>query len=109
MKLIMSIIHGKDEAELLTALYKKGFSATKLASTGGLLNRSSVTLMTVTESDKLDAAIEIIREKCGTRKTVTIQPAEAFGVVGGFAPFPVEVDVGGATIFVLNVEQLLKV
>ena len=54
-------------------------------------------------------AIEAIESVCKSRKKITTPSTGTTGVsAGGYVPFPVEVTVGGATLFVLNVDQFLK-
>ena|GEM_PF-26140 len=108
MKLVYAIISHEDEHELISELSRRGFSATKQATSGGFLRKSNITLMIGTPAEQVKEVIDIIKSKCCTRKRVSIS-AEAFGIEGGFAPFPESVEVGSATIFVMNVEHFEKV
>lgn len=107
MKLIISVINKEDSASLLSELGEKGFMSTKLSTTGGFLRAGNVTLLTGTEDDKVDDVIEIIR-KCCSKHTQIIDP-----VAGGFnGQFPmgagVPITIGGATVFVVDVEKFIK-
>ena len=110
MKLIIAIVQDEDASRLLTNLMNKGFGVTKLATTGGFLKAGNTTMLIGVDDSRLDEAIEAIEEVCKSRKQLTTNNTSAAGVTsGGFVPFPVEVTVGGATLFVLSVDQFLKV
>ena len=106
MKLIMAIVSNDDTNFVIKALYKEKFQATKLATTGGFLEAGNTTLICGTDDDKVEHAIEIIGKE--SKRRTEIVPSTASYDIGRFTSFPVEVKVGGATIFVLNVDQFLK-
>lgn len=107
MKLILSIVSNDDSAKLSSALTKARFSVTRLATTGGFLMSGNTTLLIGTEDDKVEVAIGIIGEN--SKKRTKMVPSTASFGAGMYAGMPVEVAVGGATIFVLDVEQFKKV
>lgn len=107
MKLIYAVVNNDDSSSVSTALTKGGFFATKLSSTGGFLMSGNTTFLICTEDEKIDTAIEIISKKSKKRTQMLPSPA-AYGMAG-YTPYPVEVSVGGATIFVTNVERFEKV
>ncbi len=109
MKLIIAIVQDEDSSRLLTGLMNKNFGVTKLATTGGFLKAGNTTLMIGVEDERVNEAIEAIESVCRSRKQMTATQASATGAAGGYVPFPVEVTVGGATLFVLSVDQFLKV
>jgi len=96
MKLIFAIVNGDDSQSVSKALTKKGFFATKLASTGGC-----------TEDYLVDEVLDIIKAKSHKRKQY-VPSAPSLGI-GSYDSFPVEVSVGGATVFVTDVERFEKV
>ncbi len=104
MKLVIAIIHSEDSNKLNSALNQKGYSVTKLATTGGFLHAGNTTLMIGTDDDKVSDVMQILREQCRTRKQITTTSAP----MGGVMPYPIEVEVGGATVFVLDIEQFEK-
>ena len=106
MKLILAIMSNEDSPSVSAALTKESFQVTRLATTGGFLRAGNTTLIVGTENDKVEKAIEIIGEY--SRKRTEVVPSTASYDIGRFASFPVEVQVGGATIFVLDVEQFIK-
>ena len=62
MKLLIAILNDSEVEEVLRALAEHGFRATRIASTGGFLRRGNSTLLIGLESDRVDTAIELIRE-----------------------------------------------
>ena len=106
MKLILAIMSNDDAPTASSALTKEGYSVTRLATTGGFLRAGNTTLIIGCEDEKVDKAIEIMGEYSSRRTEVV--PATSSYDIGRFASFPVEVQVGGATIFVLDVEQFIK-
>ena len=110
MKLIIAIVQDEDSSRLLTGLMNKGFGVTKLATTGGFLKAGNTTLLIGVEDERVQEAIEAIESVCKSRKQLIAAHTSSSGVsTGGYVPFPVEVTVGGATLFVLSVDQFMKV
>lgn len=107
MKLIFAIVNNDDSHSVQSALTQNGIQATKLASSGGFLMAGNTTFMICSDDDRLDEVIEIIKKHSHKRKQFVPNSAN-FGI-GSYASFPVEVSVGGATIFVTNVERFEKV
>ncbi len=107
MKLIFAIINKDDSHTVSKALTKAGHFATKLASTGGFLSAGNTTFLICTENENVDNVIKIIEEKSHKRKQF-VPSAASFGI-GTYSSFPVEVSVGGATIFVTDIERFEKV
>jgi len=64
MKLILAIVKDSDDAPVITQLVSQGFRVTRVASTGGFLRRGNVTLLIGVEPDRLQAAIDLLRESC---------------------------------------------
>ena len=106
MKLILAIVSNDDSQNVSTVLTKENFSVTRLATTGGFLKAGNTTIIVGTEAANVDHVIELIGQE--SKKRVEVVPSSASYDLGRFASFPVEVEVGGATIFVLDVEQFLK-
>ena len=105
MKLVMAIVHGDDADMLVEALLRKEFRATKLASSGGFLRRSNATVILGVDDDQVDAALQIVKDNC-TSRTEVVNPMPPIMEPGEFyLPYPVEVQVGGATVFVLPVDR----
>lgn len=108
MKLIIAIVQDEDAFRLISNLMSEGYGVTKLATTGGFLRAGNTTLLIGVNEDRFSGAIEIIERICKSRNQVATAPAPNAGTSSLFTPYPVEVVVGGANIFVLNVEQFMK-
>ncbi len=109
MKLVIAIVQDEDSGRLVDELMKNEFGVTKLASTGGFLKSGNTTLIAGVEKEKVDDVIEIIKKTCKPRKRVTTTPSPATWSTGGYTPYSVEVEVGGATVFVVDVEKFNKI
>jgi uncharacterized protein YaaQ len=109
MKLIIAIVQDEDAGRLVSTLMGEGYGATKLATTGGFLRAGNTTLLVGVADDKLQGAMGIIEKICKSRKQIATSPSPVAGSSGMYVPYPVEVIVGGATVFVMDVEQFKKV
>jgi len=108
MKLIIAIVQDEDASRLIGQLMNDGFGVTKLATTGGFLRAGNTTLLVGVDDDRFQPAMDIIEKVCKSRKQIAPSPASMVGVPGSYTPYPIEVVVGGATIFVLTVDQFIK-
>lgn len=107
MKLVLAIIHDEDSHKLIEKLSKENFGVTKLASTGGFLKTGNTTLIIGVEKVKVQDVIKVIEGTCKTRKEYTMT-SSIIGESSSFIGQPIEVAVGGATVFVIDVDQFLQ-
>lgn len=107
MKLIIAIVQNDDARRLTKALVKHGISVTRMATTGGFLHGGNTTLMIGVEKEFLQDALDVIKEKSSLRKEYMVIPSTLPGYSDN-APTPVQVTLGGATVFVLDIEQNFK-
>lgn len=105
MKLIFAIIHDEDTTVVTNKLTDQGFKVTKLCSTGGFLRAGNTTLIVGIEDNEVEEVLNIIKQNSKSRIKPVTYPLP-IGVMGNG---PVEITVGGATIFVINVEGYEKV
>ena len=111
MKMVVAIVQGKDAGMLLDKLVEQKFGVTRINTSGGFLRESNVTLLIGVDDWRVDAVLTTIRAVCRTRSRYIsplpggIDPALS---TQGQAALPVEIQVGGATVFVLNVERYLR-
>lgn len=105
MKLVIAVIQDKDSNRLSTALIKEGFRATKLASTGGFLKAGNTTFLVGTEDERVPELLKVIKANCKVRDQMVTPVSPMGGTTDSYIPFPVEVQVGGAAVFVLPVEK----
>ncbi len=106
MKLIVAVINNDDCPSVLNGLTQKNFSATRLSTSGGFLRAGNSTLLIGTEDDKVDDVIDVISEY-SRKRTQMVTPSPSF-MTEGFISRAVEVTVGGATVFVIDVEKFIK-
>lgn len=109
MKLVIAIVHDDDADELIEKFTEESYSVTKLATTGGFLKSGNTTLLLGVEAEKVENVLDIIKEECKTRKEVITSPSPVLGATGLYVPSPMEVTIGGATVFVLDVDQFEKI
>lgn len=106
MKLIMSIVNTDDARDLIQGLLREGYRATVISTTGGFLREGNSTVLSGVEDDQVPSVLKIIRENCHTRMQYVnplppaIEPGELY------MPTPMEVEVGGATVFIFDIERL---
>jgi uncharacterized protein YaaQ len=108
VKLIVAVLQGEDAAPAVQALNSSGFSVTRFSSSGGFLQQGNSTLLVGVDDDRVEDVVTVLRENCRerTRYLTPLPPVVEPGEF--FMPYPVEVQVGGATVFVLPVEQFEK-
>lgn len=111
MKMVIAIVQDDDAIDLLDALTEKGYRVTKLATTGGFLKSGNTTLMMGVNKEETQTVIGIIEDVCKQRKEVIAAPTPSTftGNTGMYMQYPIEVEVGGATVFVLDVDQFVKI
>ena len=102
MKLVYAIVQNDDSKRLLRELTNHRISVTRISSTGGFLHNGNSTLMIGVEE-----TLDIIKEKSSTRKEYMVVPSAVPGYIDN-SPAPVQVTMGGATVFVVDVEQFYK-
>ena len=107
MKLIIAIIQDQDLFLLREDLSKNNFRMTKLSSTGGFLKTGNSTLLIGVEDERVDECLKIIEEDCKAREADSAMlnitmPTDAY------MPYPVEITIGGATVFIVDVEEHIR-
>jgi len=108
MKLLISIVHSDDADQLISALRDGGFSSTKISTTGGFLREGNATILVGTDEENVPQVMEIIKRNCHTR-THYVNPLPPVMEPGErYMHNPVEVQVGGAVVFVMDVERLIR-
>ncbi len=108
MKLVVAVVHADDAGRCSDALTEAGFVVTRFTTSGGFLQKGNATLLVGVGDEQVDDVVDILRSRARDRAEYmnpippTVEPAEFF------VPFPVEVQVGGATVFVLDVTRFEK-
>ncbi|MGE5579691.1 MAG: cyclic-di-AMP receptor [Bacillota bacterium] len=108
MKLIIAVVQDKDAPRLVENLIRGGYSATKLASTGGFLREGNSTVLSGVDEADVDKVLEVVKKTCRAREQL-VTPVTPVGPGESYVPYPVGVVVGGATVFILPVERFLKI
>ena len=106
MKMIIAIVQDKDSAELSDALLNANVRTTKLSTTGGFLRAGNTTFLIGADDDKIDDILDIIKKTSHARQEFMTPPVSM--TADATIQAPVEVQVGGATVFVLPVDQFQR-
>lgn len=110
MKLVIAIVEDEDSIDLIDVLIEGEYRVTKLATTGGFLKSGNTTLMVGVEEEKVKGVIDIIKDVCKKRKEILAAPTTLNGGEGAYIQqYPIHVSVGGATVFVIDVDQFIKI
>jgi len=106
MKLVVAIVQAVDARGLLDALMAEGYRATKISTTGGFLVRGNATILMGVPDDQVDAVLAILRKHCHARREL-VSPVVPLSETAAARRWvqPVQVEVGGTTVFVLDVER----
>lgn len=105
MKLLIAVIQRQDESGLIKELNTYRIGVTRVSSQGGFLREGNVTLFIVVEDSRVEEVLQLVRAHCYTR-TKFVAPLPPIAESGEFYPStPVEVQVGGASVFVIDVSE----
>jgi len=105
MKLIIAIVQDKDSNRLSNQFIEANVRATKLSTTGGFLRSGNTTFMIGIEDDRVEQVLAMIKATSHSRDQFMTPPVNLDVTMDGASAYPVEVQVGGATVFVLPIEQ----
>ena len=101
-RLVLAVVQATDAEAAIDALTALRIGVTRMHTSGGFLRQGNVTLLIGVENARMAEVLEALRRTCRHRMEYVAVPLE-----GGNMPFafPMEVEVGGATVFVLPVER----
>ncbi|MGV2929387.1 cyclic-di-AMP receptor [Macrococcus capreoli] len=105
MKMVIAIVQDQDSQSLSDVLTKNDFRTTKLVSTGGFLRAGNTTFLCGVEDERVNELLNLINKTCGNREQIVTPVTPMGGNADAYIPYPVEVEVGGATVFVMPIEQ----
>jgi len=110
MKLVIAIVQDADSRGLLDALLAQGFRATKVSSTGGFLVRGNATILMGVADEQVETVLGLLKTRCHARREF-VSPVVPMGEAASARHWvqPIEVEVGGATVFVLDVQRFEQV
>jgi len=108
MKLLFAFVQNDDVKPLTRALIKSDIYVTRISSSGGFLSGGNSTLMIGVEPSQLEDTLEIIKKHSHRRSTAiaaSVMPA----VQGTDVTLPpINISIGGATVFVVDAEEFYK-
>jgi uncharacterized protein YaaQ len=101
----MCIVHNRDKGKIIDDLVNGGFKFTIIGTTGGFLREGNTTILIGTEESSIEQLLEIVhRDSQAREQLVNVSPYEPVGP-SSFIATPVKVPVGGAVVFILDVER----
>ena len=111
MKMILAVVQADDASKVTQALIESGHRVTRIATQGAWLRRENATLLIGVEDAQVENVLRVLHHHAQRRTAYINVPAESSALDGMMnAPdMPVEVEVGGATVFVLDVERVARI
>ena len=109
-KMIIAILQGDDYADTIDELNRGGFFATVLSSSGGFLNKRSMTQMIGVDSVRLPDALAILKQCAGKRNQMAYSDLSmsAGGPNPSIPMVPVQMSVGGVVVFIMDLDDIQK-
>ena len=105
MKGIIAVVQGQDTIKLGNALRQRSIRFTTVDSTGGFLRERNSTFLIGVQDEDLSMVLDVVSANCQTRSEYVSSYPSAFDPTEFYMPRPVEVQVGGASVWVLDVEH----
>ena len=108
MKMVVAIVHNDDASGLADVLREQNYPSTLISTTGGFLREGNSTFLVGVEEKQIETLLALIKENCKTRTQLVnpmppvVEPGELY------LSQPIEVQVGGVTVFVMAVERFEK-
>lgn len=106
MKLVVAIVQAKDADACINALVSAGHECTAVPSSGGFLDKGNVTLLAGVDDRHVDDVLALIAGKARRRSEMLDSLIAGADTMGAVIPPPLEVEVGGATVFVVDVARM---
>ncbi len=104
-RLIIAVVQDADAMRLSNALNDGGFAHTRIPTRGGFLQRASEAIMVAYSHTRHDTLMDLIAGHCQTRSEMQIVSLAGDTML---LAEPVEVEVGGATVFALELERFIR-
>lgn len=105
MKLVIAIVQKEDSNNLQKALVQGDFRVTKLATSGGFLSQGNTTFLVGCEDDKVDDVLKIVKQESRAREEIATPHMISTGYE---ITQPLKITVGGATCFVVPVDEFKR-
>lgn len=101
-RLMIAVVQDQDVESAVRALKKHKISITRLPSSGGFLGRRSTTLVLGIPAEIEGSALKALRKSCRARIEYITMPLEGTPMA---LPAPTPISVGGATVFMFDIER----
>ena len=110
MKLVYAIVRNDNEDDVISQLTQQHYSVTRLSTTGGFLKKGNTTLMIGVEDSRVEEVMGILRENCAKRTQIDVAAPYPIGgaPIWNYNYSTIQVEAGGATVFVLDVSDFKK-
>ncbi|KAB8122118.1 cyclic-di-AMP receptor ['Cynodon dactylon' phytoplasma] len=105
-KLILAIVSNEDANLVQKNLNKECISNTRLSTKGGFLQENNDTFIIGLDENKLEKALDIIKKYSKTKNQLI--PNHIFNEFSAYYSLPSEISVGGAIVFVIDIEKFIK-
>jgi len=102
-QLVIVVVSGAQAGTLMDWLTHNGFYFTQIDSSGDVLYESTISLLIGLDQARQPRLLEYIRECCPTHRQFI--PAHAEAPMLEIQPTMIEAEMGGATIYTLDVEH----
>jgi uncharacterized protein YaaQ len=108
MKLLIAVVQTDDAAVLTDALVRREIGVTRIDTSGGFLRRGNSTIVIGVDADRVDEVLGLFHSNCRTRLEF-VTPTMAGAEIGELSAItPIEVQVGGATIWITDVDEFVR-
>jgi uncharacterized protein YaaQ len=105
MKAIIAVVQGQDTTKVGNAFRQNGVPFTTIDSTGGFLRENNATFLVGVPDEQLEKVLNLLSANSHTRAEYVSSYPSAFDPAEFYMPRPIEVQVGGATVWILDVER----
>jgi len=106
MVILLVVLQAQDADLVTSSLKKTNVVAYELSSTGAFLGRKNATLLIPIETDKVEMVLSELKRNCRQRIEYVSMPIEGQPLP---IPSPIPITVGGATIFILEIDRYQEV
>ena len=109
MKLLIAVINTRDLPRLREALLENAIRFTTISTTGGFLREGNATILIGVDDDQVETALDLIGQQCHAREKTIAVASHATDLFPPCVGLPITVTMGGAQVFILNVERTIHV
>jgi uncharacterized protein YaaQ len=106
MVILLAVLQAQDSELVTGSLRKLGIAEYELSSTGAFLGRKNITLLIPVQANQVELVLSELKRNCRQRIEYVSMPIEGQPLP---IPSPIPITVGGATIFILEIDQYMEV